>query len=85
MLRRCRRHKERRRCNVQILDNFWDKCFEYKVAKKVCKQAPLLYAPTVPPLLPLLCFDIPPYSPSLRVTFPQKPNLKVANLITLKS
>ena len=34
MLRRCRRHKERRRCSVQILDNFWDKCFEYKVAKK---------------------------------------------------
>ena len=65
MSRRCRRHKERRRCSVQILDNFWDKCFEYKVAKKVCKQAPLLYAPTVPPLLPLLCFDIPPYSPCL--------------------
>ena len=76
MSRRCRRHKERRRCSVQILDNFWDKCFGYKVAKKVCKQAPLLYAPTVPPLLSLLCFDIPPYSPSLRVTFPQKPNLK---------
>ena len=49
MSRRYRRHKERRRCSVQILDNFWDKCFGYKVAKKVCKQAPLLYAPTVPP------------------------------------
>ena len=71
MSRRCRRHKERRRCSVQILDNFWDKCFGYKVAKKVCKQAPLLYAPTVPPLLPLFCFDIPPYSPCLRVTLLQ--------------
>ena len=40
------------------------------------KQTPLLYAPTVPPLLPLLCFNNPPSSPYLRVTFPQKPNLK---------
>ena len=38
-----------RRCSVQILDNFWDKCFGHKVTKKVCKQAPSLYAPTVPP------------------------------------
>ena len=49
MLRRCRRHKELRRRSVQILDNFWDKCFGHKVAKKVGRQAPLLYAPTVPP------------------------------------
>ena len=76
MSRRCLRHKERRRCSLQILDNFWDKCFGHKVAKKVCKQPPLLYAPTVSPLLPLFCFDIPPSSPSLRVTFLQKPNLK---------
>ena len=34
MSRRCRRHKERRRCSLQILDNFWDKCFGHKVAKK---------------------------------------------------
>ena len=34
MSRRCRRHKERRRCSIQILDNFWDKSFEHKVAKK---------------------------------------------------
>jgi len=26
MLRRCRRHKERRRCSVQVLDNFWINC-----------------------------------------------------------
>ena len=31
MLRRCRRHKERRRCSVQILDKFWDKRFGYKL------------------------------------------------------
>ena len=31
MLQRCRRHKERRRCSVQILDNFWDKRFGYKL------------------------------------------------------
>ena len=43
MLRRCRRHKERRRYSVQILDNFWDKCFGHKVTKNVCKQAPSLY------------------------------------------
>ena len=29
-----RRHTERRRCSIQILDNFWDKSFEHKVAKK---------------------------------------------------
>ncbi len=33
MSQRCRRHKERRRCSVQILDNFWDKCFGHKVTK----------------------------------------------------
>ena len=43
MLRRCRRHKERRRYSVQILDNFWDKCFGHKVTKNVCKEAPSLY------------------------------------------
>ncbi len=43
MLRRCRRHKERRRYSVQILDNFWDKCFGHKVTKNVCKQAPSFY------------------------------------------
>ena len=48
----------------------------HKVTKKVCKQAPSLYAPTVPPLLTLLCFNNPPSSPCLRVTFRQKPNLK---------
>ena len=52
--RRCRRHKEQRRCSVQILDNFWDKYFGYKVTKKVCRQAPSLYAPTMPPRLPSL-------------------------------
>ncbi len=34
MSRRCRQYKERRRCSIQILDNFWDKSFEHKVAKK---------------------------------------------------
>ena len=43
MSRRCRRHKERRRYSVQILDNFWDKCFGHKVTKNVCKQAPSFY------------------------------------------
>jgi len=46
MSRRCRRHKERRRYSVQILDNY------------------------------MLCFNNPPSSPFLRVTFRQKPNLK---------
>ena len=43
MSQRCRRHKERQRYSVQILDNFWDKGFEHKVTKNVCKQAPSLY------------------------------------------
>ena len=64
------------RYSVQILDNFWNKCFGYKVTKKVGKQAPSLYAPTVSPCLPLLCFNNPPSSPFLCVTFRQKPNLK---------
>ena len=46
----------------------------HKVTKKVCKQAPSLYAPTVPPLLPLLCFNNPPSSPCLRVTLLQTLN-----------
>ena len=74
MSRRCRRHKERRRYSVQILNNFWNKCFGHKVTKKVCKQAPSLYAPTVPPLLTLLCFNNPPSSPCLRVTLLQTLN-----------
>ena len=34
MSRRCQRHKERRRCSIQILDNFWNRSFEHKVTKK---------------------------------------------------
>ena len=49
MSRRCRRHKERRRCSVQILDNFWDKCFGYRVSNKIGKLPPMPHAPTVPP------------------------------------
>ena len=48
----------------------------YINANRIGKQASSLYAPTVPPLLPLLCFNNPPSSPFLRVTFPQKSNLK---------
>ena len=48
MLRRCRRHKERRRCSVQILDKFWDKRFVYKIANRIGKQAPSLYTLAVP-------------------------------------
>ena len=38
------------------------------MADRIGKQAPSLYAPTVPPCLPLLCFINPPSSPCLRVT-----------------
>ena len=57
------------------------------------KQAPWLYAPSVPPLLPLLCFNNPPSSPCLRVTLLQTLNtssktyhskiLKTHNLIII--
>ena len=46
------------------------------MADRIGKQAPSLYAPTVPPCLPLLCFINPPSSPCLRVTFRQSPKLK---------
>ena len=69
MSRRCRRHKEQRRYSVQILDNYFEvKRFVYKIANRIGKEAPSLYAPTVPPLLPLLCFNNPPSSPCFRVT-----------------
>ena len=77
MSRRCRRHKERRRCSIQILDNFWDRSFEHKVAKKVCRQAPSLCAPTVPRWLLFLCFNNPPFSPFLCVIFLQSSKLRL--------
>ena len=46
------------------------------MADRIGKQAPSLYAPTVPPLLPLLCLNNPPSSPFLRVTLGQSSNLK---------
>ena len=44
------------------------------IANRIGKQALSLYAPTVPPLLPLLCFNNPPFSPCLRVTLLQTLN-----------
>ncbi len=45
------------------------------MADRIGKQAPSLYALTVPPCLPLLCFINPPSSPCLRVTLLQALNL----------
>ena len=44
------------------------------MADRIGKQAPSLYALTVPPCLPLLCFINPPSSPCLRVTLLQALN-----------
>ena len=44
MSRRSRRYKERKRCSVQLPDNFWDKYFEKKVSNITGKQPPLLHA-----------------------------------------
>ena len=49
MSRRCRGHKELRRCSVQILDNFRGKYYDAKMSNKTGKQTPSLHAPTVPP------------------------------------
>ena len=49
MSRRCRGHKELRRCSVQILDNFRSKYYDAKMSNKTGKQTPSLHAPTVPP------------------------------------
>ena len=72
MLRRCRRHKERRRYSVQILDNFWDKCFGHKVTKNVCKQAPSLYGTDGASVTSIAFFNNPLSSHFLRVTFRQR-------------
>ena len=75
MLRRCRRHKELRRCSVQILNNFGHKCFRHKVTKKCANK--LRRSMHRRCLRDFHCFfNNPPSSPCLRVTFRQKPNLK---------
>ena len=48
----------------------------YIIANRIGKQTPSLYAPTVPPWLPLLYFNNPPFPPFLRVTFLLNPKLR---------
>ena len=74
--RRCWRYKGRKRCSVQLPDNFWDKYFEKKVSNITGKQPPLLYAQQCLRAYQRCVFNNPPYSPFLCVTFRYSPKLR---------
>ena len=76
MSRRCRWHKEWRRCSVQISDNpfgmnaLYINCWQNWQTISVALRTDGASVPTG------ACFDIPPYSPFLCVTSRQRPKLR---------
>ena len=74
MSRRCRGHKERRRCSVQILDNFWDKRFVYKLLIELANKLRRSMHRRCLRDYYSFVFNNPPFSPFLRVTLLQTLN-----------
>lgn len=76
-------HKDQKRCSVQIFDNFWDKCFGYKVSNKTDKLSTSLPRTDGASVSTSALFWKTPYSPFPCVTFCQRPKLRQI-IITLK-
>ena len=72
MLRRCRRHKELRRCSVQILDNYFGiNALGIKLLKSVLTSSVALCTDGAS-VTSIAFFNNPLCSPFLRVTFRQR-------------